>query len=251
MRELASLGGSESKKFENERERESKRKRQSESSSVPSPKKKIIRARRFNNPPFFTISKTYDNATQCGLCIWCDSIRLVQNNNFKGRIGILAILVHVVIIITTTVIIILIFVGKKGAFLRRLVGTDGETRKVFDLVPHDGNSAFITGIKFQHSTTPLRRVPQLTAKGQGHRRLCGSETKRINTKRKGNKQRTQRTRNRVLAVQHFDKVMQNTHVFVTHLSTSRGPIEQHMRQPSRLYDVFQRSNDFRLMRNIP
>jgi hypothetical protein len=114
---------------------------------------------------------TYNDSTQGSLRIGRYRVGLVQNDNFKGRIGI-GLFIAATAAATVHVHGVVLF-GKKalGRFIVIIATAHGQSGKVLDFITHDANAALIRRIQLQHSTLPLRGVPQLTAQRQCDRRL--------------------------------------------------------------------------------
>ena len=102
---------------------------------------------------------TYNDATQGGLSIRCNSIRFIQNNNFKGWIGICVVIALCVLIRRSKEG----FHGGFGVFLPHT-----ERGEMLDFIAYYGNTAFIRGVQFQDASFPLRGMPQLTTERQSH-----------------------------------------------------------------------------------
>ena len=115
-----------------------------------------------------------------------DGVCFVQDDNFKGRIGVTVFVVVVVIIILVIIAgIHFVVVGLKKTFLGRCCSlSHGKAGKMLDFVSHDRNSAFVTRIEFQDATLPLGWVPQLTTKGKCYRGLSKERKKKKTRKKK-------------------------------------------------------------------
>jgi hypothetical protein len=120
-----------------------------------------------------TSTRTYDDTTQGGLCVWRDRIRFVQDNNLERRIRILILFLIVYLhgIVCIVLVIISCFLLKETLRTLWFGSPYRQTSKVLDFVSNDRNATFVTSVEFENTATPLRRVPKLSTKRQSYRSL--------------------------------------------------------------------------------